>query len=205
MALKASVEPIAPSIVLRMHPAVAMDDDQFFEFCQLNRDLRLERTPEGDILIMSPSGGESSARNAELMFQLMAWAKKEGSGKVFDSSVGFVLSDGAVLSPDAAWVLGERLGKLTRDQKRRFLPVCPDFVVEMRSPTDRLAGLKEKMAQFIRNGTRLGWLIEPEERLAFVYRPNRPVEQLDRPVRLAGDPELPGFVIELTSIWDPDL
>jgi Uma2 family endonuclease len=204
--VKTSVQSVGISpIVLRMRPAVVMDDDQFFEFCQLNRDLRLERTPEGDIQIMSPSGGESSARNAELMFQLMAWAKKDGTGKVFDSSVGFVLSDGAVLSPDAAWTRRDRLAKLTRDQKRRFLPVCPDFVVELRSPTDRLAGLKEKMEQYIRNGARLGWLIEPEERIVFVYRPDRRVEQLDQIMRLAGDPELPGFVLELAAIWNPEL
>jgi Uma2 family endonuclease len=182
-----------------------MDDVQFFEFCQMNRDLRLERTSEGDILVMSPSGGESSARNAEMAFQLTAWAKKDGRGRVFDSSVGFALSDGAVLSPDAAWLYRERLANLTREEKQRFLPLCPDFVVEIRSPTDRLAILKEKMRQFIRNGARLGWLIDPQRQQVFVYRPDRPSEQFDRPERLSGDPELPGFILEMAPIWDPSL
>lgn len=195
----------APPLVLRMPPAVGMDDVQFFEFCQMNRDLRLERTSEGDILVMSPSGGESSARNAEMAFQLTAWAKKDGRGRVFDSSVGFALSDGAVLSPDAAWLYRERLANLTREEKQRFLPLCPDFVVEIRSPTDRLAILKEKMRQFIRNGARLGWLIDPQRQQVFVYRPDRPSEQFDRPERLSGDPELPGFILEMAPIWDPSL
>ncbi len=192
-------------LLIHLHPVVRMTDDQFFEFCQLNRDLRIERTAEGDILIMSPSGGEASAENMELSGQLRNWARRDRTGVAFDSSGGFTLPNEATRSPDAAWVLKARLANLTKEQKKKFLPLCPDFVVELRSPTDRLARLKRKMEEYRENGARLGWLIDPVERKVYVYRPGAEVECLDNPQTVSGDPVLPGFVLELREIWEPDL
>jgi Uma2 family endonuclease len=206
--VKAIVEPqISPPAFLRVRtrPAIELSDDEFFEFCQLNRDLRIERTAEGDLIVMSPSGSESSYRNLEICVQLRAWAKKNGTGVAFEASAGFTLPDGSMLAPDASWVRRSRLAGLTREQKRKFLPLCPDFVVELRSPSDRLSDLQEKMQQYLRNGAQLGWLLDPESRTVYVYRPDQPVEDLVGPSQLAGDPELPGFVLELAQIWEPDL
>ena len=192
-------------LVIHLHPVLQMTADQFFEFCVLNRDLQIERTAQGDILIMSPEGWETGGRDAELTAQLRVWAKRDGTGVASGSSTGFVLPNGATRSPDAAWVLKTRLGHLTRKQKEKFLPLCPDFVVELRSPTDRLARLKEKMEEYRENGARLGWLIDPVERKVYVYRPNGEVEIADNPQTVSGDPVLPGFVLELGEIWEPAL
>ena len=182
-----------------------MTDDQFFDFCQLNRDLQMERTAEGDILITSPSGGEASAQNMELSGQLRDWAKRDRVGVAFDSSGGFILPNKATRSPDASWVLKARLQSLGREQKQKFLSFCPDFVAELRSPTDRLARLKEKVEEYRDNGARLGWLIDAVERKVHLYRPGVEVETLDNPQTVSGAPVLPGFVLELGEIWEPAL
>jgi len=178
--------------------------DEFFDFCQSNRDLRIERTAKGDVLIMSPTGGRTSQRNAELVTQLRTWARGSRSGAVFDSSGGFTLPNGAVRSPDAAWVRGARLAALSADERERFLPLCPDFVVELLSPTDHRPTAQEKMAEYVANGTELGWLIDPTDRHVEVYRPGAAVERLDAPMRLSGAPLLTGFALDLAAIWDPD-
>ena len=202
--MKAVVEPVGITpVVLRIQPALEMTDDQFFDFCQLNDDLRLERTAEGDILIMAPAGGETSSGSSELNMQLRIWAKKDGRGVVFDSSGGFRLPNNATRAPDAAWVSRSRLAGLTSEEKRKFLPLCPDFVIELRSPSDRLNDQKAKMEEYRENGALLGWLIDPIERQVYVYRPELPVEQLDNPGRVSADPELAGFVLELGEIWEP--
>ena len=193
---------IAP-LVLHFRPAIEMTEDQFFEFCQINRDLRIERTAQGDILIMAPAGGESAARNAGLTMQLTVWAKRDGSGVAFDSSAGFTLPNGATRSPDAAWVRKERLRHLTAEQKAKFLPLWPDFVVELLSPSDRLSTVKEKMQEYLENGVQLGWLIDPQRRQVYVYRPNAKVQRLDDPDTISSEPLLPGFVVDLGDIWDP--
>jgi Uma2 family endonuclease len=193
--------PAAP-LVLRMRAGARMTDDQFFRFCQQNRDLRIEQTAAGDVLIMPPAGPESSDRNGELTTQLRLWAKREGSGVAFDSSAGFTLPDSAVLSPDASWILKERLAALTSEQRRGFWPICPDFVAELRSSTDRLSALQAKLQQFIDNGARLGWLIDPEPRHLHVYRPGQPVERLENPTTVPGDPVLPGFVLDAQAVFD---
>jgi Uma2 family endonuclease len=133
--------------------------------------------------------------------QLRAWAKSAGSGTAFDSSGGFLLPNTAVRSPDAAWVKASRLAALSKEQRRKFLPLCPDFVVELRSPTDSLSALQEKMQEYLDNGTELGWLIDPEERRVYVYRPATDVEILERPDTLAGAPVLRGFVLDLREVW----
>jgi len=192
--------------VIRM-PAdvVKMTDDQFFEFCQANRDLRLERTAEGDILIMPPAGFESGHLNINIASQLHCWAKRDGTGIALNSSAGFRLPNHATRNPDAAWVLKSRLKGFSREEKRKFLALCPDFVVELKSPTDRLADLEDKMEEYLENGARLGWLIDPDRRRVFVYRPGEPAQCLENPLQLAGDPVLPGFVLELKEVWEPDI
>ena len=145
-----------PPVVLHTRPALKMDEDQFFEFCQLNKDWRIERTAEGDLEIMVPTGGETSSRNFNLVLQLGAWTERDGSGVGFDSNGVFVLPNGAMRSPDASWVRRERLAELTAEQKQRFLPLFPDCVVELRSPSDPLPVLAAKMREYLQNGTRLG-------------------------------------------------
>ena len=189
-------------LVLRVPPAIDMTEDQFFEFCQANHDLRLERTSSGDIVVMAPEGGGSGYRGSELIAELRDWARRDRTGVVFGSSAGFTLPNGAVRSPDAAWVRKERLRSLSREQKEKFLPLCPDFVVEVRSPSDRLADLREKMSEYMENGARLGWLLDPQAREAYVYRSGARVQRLRNPGSLAADPELPGFVLDLATIWE---
>jgi Uma2 family endonuclease len=187
--------------VLRTRPALDLTEDQFFALCQLNRDLRIERNAEGDLEIMAPAGWETSDRNAEITMQLRLWAKREGNGVATDSSGGYRLPNSAVRGPDAAWILRSRLQQIPAAERAKFLPLCPDFVLELRSPTDRLAVVQAKMEEYLANGARLGWLLDPEQRRVYVYRPDAPVARLDRPETVAGDPVLPGFVLDLREIW----
>lgn len=204
--VEASASPAAsPFAVLKMRPAVELTHDQFFELCQINRDLRLERTAEGDIIVMPPTGFETGNRNSEITWQLVNWAKKDGTGVAGDSSTGFILPNGADRSPDAAWIKRERLAELTPEQKKKLLPLCPDFVIELRSPSDKLEALKTKMEEYVENGARLGWLIDPQARSVHVYRPGAAVEVLRDASQVSGDPELPGFVLDLRDIWAPNL
>lgn len=178
-----------------------MTDDEFFELCAANRELRIEQTAEGDLIVMPPAGSETGRKNADLLIELGIWARQDGQGICFDSSTGFKLPNGAKRSPDVSWVRKERWEALTPQQRQRFAPLCPDFVVELRSETDRLDFLQEKMAEYLANGARLGWLIDPLEHRVYVYRPNRVVECLDHPATVTGDPELPGFALDLGPIW----
>lgn len=190
-------------LILHTRPALHMTNAEFFAFCQLNADWRIEQTAEGDLVIMPPTGGETGDRNAELTTQLRVWARADGAGVSFDSSTGFTLPNGAHRSPDASWVTRSRLAPLTPEQKQRFLPLCPDFVVELRSPSDSLSATQDKMGEYLSSGARLGWLIDPAERTVYVYRPGQPLDTLDNPTTLSGDPELPGFVLHLAPIWNP--
>jgi Uma2 family endonuclease len=183
---------------------VQMSDDQFFDFCQANGELRIERTADGDILIMSPAGWSSGRRNAIITGRLFSWAERDGKGVAVDSSTGFRLPNGATRSPDAAWVLKSRLKRFSMTEKDKFLPLCPDFVIELKSPTDRLAYLKNKMQEYVDNGARVGWLLNPEASQVLVYRPERAVEVLDHPETVSADPELAGFVLNLKGIWEPE-
>jgi Uma2 family endonuclease len=188
-------------LALRVRPAVELSDEQFFELCQLNRDLRIERTAEGDLEIMPPTGGSTGSRNARLLHLVTAWALRDGTGEVFDSSTGFTLPNGATRSPDASWVPNRRLASLTPEQQERFLPLCPDFVVELRSPSDAVPTLQAKMREYIENGARLGWLLDAPSRRVYAYRPGAEVEIYDDPRELSGEPELPGLVLDLHLIW----
>ena len=196
---------VQPFAILRLRPAVELTDDQFFELCQLNRDLRLERTAQGDIVVMPPTGFETGNRNGEITRQLGNWAKQDGAGVACGSSTGFKLPNGADRSPDAAWISRARLAELTPEEKQKFLPLCPDFVIELRSPSDRLEDVQAKMDEYLANGARLGWLIDPQTRAVHVYRPGVAVQLLQTPLEVSGDPELPGFVLDLREIWNPNV
>jgi Uma2 family endonuclease len=177
-------------------------EEEFFHFCQSNRDLRIERSVEGEIIVMPPAGGYSGFPNAKAVSQLDAWATKDGSGVAFDSSTGFRLPNGAMRSPDAAWVQISRLQPLSHREKQRFIPLCLDFVIEVPSPSDDIAALREKMEEYRAAGVRLGWLILPEPRQVEIYTPTE-VRTLTSPNAVSGDPVLPGFRLELALIWSP--
>jgi Uma2 family endonuclease len=188
-------------MVVRLHPVVEMTDDQFFEFCQVNPDWRIERTAHGELVIMPPTGAETDERNFNLIVQLGNWVEKAGNGIGFGSSGGFTLPNGAVKSPDAAWIDRARWEAIPVAQRKKFAPICPDFMIELRSETDGLKTLQEKMQEYIDNGMSLGWLIDRSQRKVYVYRPSAPVEALDNPATVSGDPLLPGFVLDLSRIW----
>jgi Uma2 family endonuclease len=188
-------------LVLRLQPIINLTDDQFFEFCQINRNLHIERTATGEILIMPPTGSETGNRNAKLIVQLGIWAESEGTGIYFDSSTGFKLPNGADRSPDAAWVKLERWNALIPEQQKKFAPICPEFVVELRSASDNLEPLKTKMQEYIDNGALLGFLIDRKNRQVYIYRPGVAVECLDNPATVSGESVLPGFVLDLSKIW----
>ena len=179
-----------------------LSDDDFFDFCQANRDWRIERTSDGDIVIMPPTGGETGERNFNLTGMFHAWVRTDGTGKGFDSSTGFILPNGAERSPDLAWVRVSRWNALTERQREGFAPLCPDFVVELRSPSDSLIGLQAKMEEYIQNGAELGWLIDPFEKKVYVYRPQAQVECLDNPATVSGEPLLQGFVLDVRELWN---
>jgi Uma2 family endonuclease len=178
-----------------------MSDDELFDFCQVNRELRIERSEQGELIIMPPTGSETGARDSELNMQLCNWAKRDGTGKAFGSSTGFRLPNGAMRSPDAAWLPLSRWNALTAEERKKFAPLCPDFVLELRSPTDTLDALREKMEEYLRNGAELGLLIDPEDRRVYIYRRGEEVRILDDPKTVACDPTLPGFVLDLEEIW----
>ncbi len=188
-------------LVLQIAPAIAMTDDQFFALCQLNRDYRLERNAKGDLIIMLPTGSETGNRNAKLTQQLGNWTDNDGTGIGFDSSTGFKLPNGADRSPDAAWMTLEKWNSLTEEQKIRFAPVSPDFVVEIRSPSDQLQSLQDKLQEYMDNGVKLGWLIDRKNRQVYIYRPQTEVECLENPTTVSGDPILSGFQLHTDRIW----
>jgi Uma2 family endonuclease len=178
-----------------------MNHEQFYEFCLANRNLRIERTISGDVVIMSPAFSDTGNRNFNLAAQLWNWTEQDGMGIGFDSSAGFTLPNGAIRSPDASWMKLERWNALTAEQKASFAPICPDFIVELRSSSDTLTSLQDKMQEYLENGALLGWLIDRKNRTVQIYRPNREVEILDNPKAVSGDPELPGFVLQMAKIW----
>jgi Uma2 family endonuclease len=198
---EAVIESWNPAMTVRFAPLVTLTDDQFFEFCQINRDLRIERTAQGALVLMAPAGADSSARNAELIRQLANWARQDGNGVAFDSSAGFTLPNHATRSPDAAWVRLDRWLALAADDRRKFPPLCPDFVVELRSPSDQPAVLEVKLQEYLDNGAQLGWLLDPERRTAYVYRPGHAGESLVNVDELTAEPVLPGFTLDLRHIW----
>jgi len=181
--------------------SVGLSSEQFFRLCGDNSDLRLELTAQKEIIVMSPTRFKTGGQNAESTYQLVGWAKRDGRGAAFDSNTGFTLPNGAVRSPDASWIPRSRWESLPAEDLEVFAHICPDFVIELWSPSDTLKEIQFKLMEYIANGARLGFLIYPPKRRVYVYRPNQPVQCLDQPASVSGDPELPGFTLDLTEIW----
>jgi len=188
-------------VILRLRPVVELSGDQLLELSSLNDDLRLELTAEGELIVMTPAGGETGRRNMRLAIQIGTWSERDGTGVAFDSSTGFTLPNGAIRAPDASWVERSRYETLTPEQREKFLPLCPDFIVELRSPSDALSTLQEKMAEYVVNGARLGLLLDPVHKRVYVYKPGEPVRELADPEEVSADPVLPGFVLKPRVIW----
>ena len=182
--------------------ATKVSDEEFAELCRLNPELQIERTSEGELVIVAPTGGKTGIRNAKLTMAFGLWAERDGTGQNFDSSTLFSLPNGARRSPDLSWIRNERWEALSPQQQEQFPPLCPDFVVELRSKTDSLKSLTEKMQEYIANGAELGWLIDPLERKIHVYRPGLAAEILDDPETVSGESPLRGFVLDVRSLWD---
>ncbi|TVQ51593.1 MAG: Uma2 family endonuclease [Spirulina sp. DLM2.Bin59] len=175
---------------------------QFAALAAANRALCLERTATGELIVNPPTGGNTGYRNSKINYFLVRWIEEEGgNGRAFDSSTGFELPNGSNRSPDAAWVSLERWQRLTPEQQDGFIPLCPDFVVELRSRSDRLQDLRSKMAEYIENGARLGWLLDPQSKGVEIYRPGQGVEVLENPSTLSGETVLPGFTLNLHRVW----
>jgi Uma2 family endonuclease len=179
-----------------------LTDKEYFAFCAANPDLNVERTSEGDIVIVPPAGGESDFRNVSVITSLNLWARMDGRGRTFGSSVQFLLPDGSGLSPDAAWVSKDRLSLLSKVEKRQFLRVVPEFVVEVMSPGDRLAAAQKKMGLWMANGVELGWLIDGDARRVYVYRGSSEPRVAADAENIAGEGPVEGFVLQLGEIWE---
>lgn len=186
---------------LRFLPETPMSDDDLVRFCAANDDLRVERAANGEILVMTPAENNTSLRNTAIISALDAWAIRDGRGYAFDSNTGFTLPDGSMLGPDAAWVQASRWDALSERDKDRFSPICPEFIVELRSPSDRLPELEAKMEQWIANGAELAWLIDPERQVVAVYRPGDQPEIHHRPALVHGDGPVEGFDLVMNRIW----
>lgn len=189
------------ALTVNLKSIIELTDEQFYQLCQDNETLRFERTATGELIIMPPAGGETGNRNGRVTQQLFNWADTNELGIAFDSSTGFKLPNGADRSPDAAWVKLECWNTLTPEQQKKFVPLCPDFVVELLSPSDSLKETQEKMKEYRDNGTRLGWLLNRKSRRVEIYRPGQDVEVLESPATLSGETVLPGFVLNLEPIW----
>ncbi len=181
--------------------ALDMTEEQFLRLCSDNSDLRFELTATGELIIMPPTGGDTGTFNFRIVQRFGNWVDIDGTGVPFDSSTGFLLPNGAVRSPDVSWVRRERWAALTVEERVKCPPLCPDFVLELRSPSDRLAVAQDKMIEYLENGTLLGWLIDPETKSVHIYRAGQPVETLEGPDTVSGDPVLPGFVLDLRELW----
>lgn len=179
-----------------------MDDEKFHQFCQANPELRIERTKEGEIIVMPSATTITGARNFELTASFGVWVKQDGTGKGFDSSTGYTLPNGAKRSPDLSWIRNERWNALTKEERNIFAPICPDFVVELRSKSDTLKTLQAKMEEYIENGAQLGWLIDPVKKRVHIYRPKAAVEVLDNPQTISGEPLLRGFNLDVQALWE---
>lgn len=189
-------EMISEPIILNLK-TVNLSDDQFYQLCQINENWRLEETAQGELLIMPPVGGISGIRESDLNAHVVIWNRQTQLGKVFSSSTMFILPQGGKRSPDVAWVENARWDALTQEQQEKFVPLCPDFVIELRSRTDLLKQLQDKMQEYLNSGLKLGWLINPQTQQVEIYRPSQPVETVELPTRLSGENILPGFTLDL--------
>lgn len=189
------------TISLHLPQKLQLDDDEFYLFCQINPKLKLEKTKDGEILIMALTGGKTGIKNSEIIAELIIWNRQVKGGNVFDSSTGFRLPNGAIRSPDAAWIAKERWEALSEAQQEKFPPLCPDFVVELKSESDPLKAAQEKMGEWLENGCRLGWLLDPQGQKAYVYRPGMVVAEREGFThQLSGQDVLPGFSLDLALL-----
>jgi Uma2 family endonuclease len=185
-----------------LNPELHMSDDEYYEFCMANPDLWFERTAQGEIIIVPPAGWESDNQNADVVVQLGAWAKRDGRGQISGPTAEFFLPTGAAYSPDAAWTSNEKLSRLTKDQRRKFPHLCPEFIVEVMSPSDRLKPAQTKMEEWIRAGVQLGWLIYADKKTVYIYRAGQKcAEERSGITTLAGEGPVAGFELDLTEIW----
>lgn len=189
------------ALTLDLTPVIQLTEGQFYDLCLKNPEVRLERTAIGALLIMPPTGGETGRRNSDLITELTLWNRQAQLGVVFDSSTGFILPNSAIRSPDVAWVLSKRWQALSSEQRQRFLPLCPDFLVELLSPSDRWEDGFLKLQEYQANGARLSWLIDPNRRRVAIFREGGAIEILETPTCLQGEAVLPGFVLPLSLLW----
>ena len=189
------------AITLKLKPLLSLSDETFAQLCHHNPEMRLERTANGELIAMAPTGSESGSYNASFIAQLWNWNQQTQLGVVFDSSAGFTLPNGAIRSPDASWIRQERWDSLLPQQKRKFAPICPDFVLELLSPSDELTDIQGKLEEYLANGAQLGWLIDPQSQQVLIYHPEQAIEVLHRPALLLGEEVLPGFTLQLQTLW----
>ncbi len=180
---------------------ISLTDDQFAELCASNPDLRFEYTGKGELIIMPPTSSDTGERNASLTADFVIWNRSIGGGRVFDSSTGFILPNGAKRSPDVSWISHARWDVLSEEKRRGFARICPDFILEFKSPTDRLSLLQDKLQEYLDNGAQLGWLIDLVDRVVYVFRPREVVARLEAPTEVSGEPVLPGFELHLATVW----
>jgi Uma2 family endonuclease len=188
------------SLTVHLEPVVKLTDDLFLTICQANPDVKFEQNSNGDFVIVAPTGGETGSYNSEINADFVIWKREKKLGIVFDSSTCFKLPNGAKRSPDVAWITQDRWNALAPEDRKKFPPISPDFVLELVSPSDDLADVQAKMREYIENGVRLGWLIDPESKLVEIYRPGQAVEVLHSPKTLSGEDVLPGFELKLDQV-----
>jgi Uma2 family endonuclease len=189
------------AITINLNPIVRFTDDQFYQLCRENPDVKFERNAKGELLVMSPTGGETGRSNFEIGIDFGVWNRQNKLGVCFDSSTCFKLPNGANRSPDVAWIKKERWDNLTLEEKTKFPPIAPDFVLELMSPTDSLQETQNKMQEYMENGVKLGWLINPKTQQVEIYRLGKPVEILAEPLELSGEDILPGFILNMAIVW----
>lgn len=192
-------------IVLRLDSLLEITDDVLLKLSSLNDTLRLEKNAEGELEILPPTSTDTGNQELNSAADLMVWARADGTGVAFGPTAGFTLPNGAIRSPDASWILRSRLAALTEERRQGFWRIVPDFVIELRSGSDTLSGVQRKMQEYMESGVRLGWLIDPldPQRRVYVYRPGHEVEILESPEFLSGEPELPGFTLDMKPVWEP--
>jgi Uma2 family endonuclease len=188
------------ALTIDLSPIVQLTRTEFYKLCAANPDMKLERSPQGELIVMSPTGGETGSRNSDITTDLSLWNRQAKLGKCFDSSTGFSLPKGGDRSPDAAWIPLEKWDALTPEEKQSFLPLCPDFLIELLSPSDTWKQGQQKMAEYMENGCCLAWLIDPKSKRVAIYRQGKEIEILEAPTMLSGEDVLPGFVLNIQQI-----
>ena len=189
------------SLTVDFHSILTITDEQFYRLCLQNPEIKFERTADRELIIMSPTGGGTGKRNSEILIELGIWNRQQKSGVIFDSSTGFILPNGSIRSPDVAWIPNDKWERISPQEQEKFIPLCPDFVIELRSQSDSLKLIQEKMAEYLENGTRLGWLINRKDREVEIYRAGTEKEVLHNPTNLLGENVVSGFVLNLELIW----